>query len=156
MLYRKAYKIMGLFNRKKKEEVEFNYDEMMAAAKLHNIFDGCKLYNVFKTGCKFVSYQYESTNEETELIGVYNKYDKLIVLLKYNLEQKILFDYLLQCGRRLDYIFEKIEVLPLTIEAKDEILLSNYSNSEILKYIKKINVGGLYLECSINKTLNNK
>lgn len=168
---------MGIFNRKKKEEeltVEFNYEEMMAAAKLHNIFDGCKLYNVFETQYKMedIQNQYEATHEETELIGVYNRNDKLILVLKYNLEQKILFNYLLQL-RSIDYIFDKMDISPLTIKEKDETLLSNYSNSEILEYIKKINepycedetcpftgsfinkngVGGLYIKCSIYKTL---
>lgn len=165
---------MGLFNRKQKTqetqeiENEFNYDKMLKEAKLYNIFDDGKLYNIINT-----QNGYEKSNEKTGLIGVYNKNYKLIIVLKYNLEQNILFDYLLRCGNNLKYIFDNIEILPVTIEEKYETLLSNYSDSKILECIKIINepncvdelcpytgmfkkstdVGGNYLECTIYKTL---
>ena len=164
-------KIMGLFNKKQKtQEIkdDFNYDKMLEEAKFYNIFDGVKLYNVINTQNK-----YEKSREKTGLVGVYNKNDKLIVVLKYDLEQKIAFDYLLYCRKGLDYICGAIKVSPVTIEEKDETLLSNYSNIEILRYIKKvneqycadeicpmtgmfiknINVGGTYLEYSIGRTM---
>ena len=167
---------MGLFNKKQKtQEIinDFNYEKMMKSAKLYNIFEDSKLYNVIENPHSVEGMQHQYTSEETELIGIYNKKGKLIVVLKYDLEQKILFNYLLRCEYTLDSIFEKMKVSPLTIIEKDEKLLSNYSNIEILRYIKKnnkpycdnefcpmtgmyknsINVGGTYLDCSIGKTM---
>lgn len=172
---------MGLFNKKQKtqktQEIinDFNYDKMMKAAKGHKLFESSKLYNVIErpNSVEGTQHQYEFTSEETELIGIYNKNNKLIVVLKYDLEQKILFNYLLYCGHSLDFIYDVIKVSKITIEERDETLLSNYSNIEILRYIRKvnnpycadeicpmtgkfiknINVGGTYLECSIDKTM---
>ena len=169
---------MGLFNKKQKtQEIknDFNHDKMLKEAKLYNIFEGSKLYNVIEKSYSVegIQHQYDYTSEETELIGIYNKKNKLIVLLKYDLEQKILFNYLLDGGYTLDSIFEKMKISPLTIKEKDETLLSNYSNIEILRYIRKvnkpycadeicpmtgmfiknINVGGTYLGCSIDRTM---
>ena len=129
---------MGLFNKKQKtQEIEikneFDYDKMLEEAKIYNIFDGGKLYNVINTQNK-----YEKSDEKTGLVGVYNKNNKLIIVLKYNLDQNILVDYLLLCGNNFKYISDNIKLLPVTIEEKDETL-SNYSDFEILKYIKRIN-----------------
>ena len=164
---------MGLFNRKKKQQLieiknEFNYDKMLEEAKFYNIFDGGKLYNVINTQNK-----YEKSGEKTGLVGVYNKNNKLLVVLKYDLDQNILFNYLIQSFKTFEYIFDNIKLLPVTIEERDKTLLSNYSNIEILRSIKKINeqycadeicpytgmfvknvnVGGSYLECSIGRTM---
>ena len=169
---------MGLFCKKQKtQEIKnnVNYDKMLKEAKLYNIFEGSKLYNVIEKSYSVegMQHQYEYTSEETELIGIYNKKNKLILVLKYDLEQKILFDYLLYCGHNLDFIYDVIKVSKITIEEMDETLLSNYSKIEILrnirkinkpycadeicpmtgKFIKNINVGGTYLECSIDKTM---
>ena len=88
---------MGIFNRKKKQQLieienEFDYDKMLKEAKLCNIFEGSKLFNVIEKG---MQHQYDYTSEKTPLIGVYDKNNKLLLVLKYDLEQKILFDYLL-------------------------------------------------------------
>ena len=162
---------MGLFNKKQKtQEIknDFNHDKMIKEAKLYNIFDGGKLYNVINTQNK-----YEKSDEKTGLVGVYNKNNKLIIVLKYDLDQNILFNYLICCGKGLDYIDDVIKMSKITIEERDETLLSNYSNIEILRYIRKvnepycadefcpmtgmfiknINVGGTYLKCSIGRTM---
>lgn len=169
---------MKLFCKKQKtQEIknDFNYDKMLKEAKLYNIFKDSKLYNVIEKSYSVegMQHQYEYTSEETELIGIYNKKNKLILVLKYDLEQKILFDYLLYRGHSLDFIYDVIKVSKITIEEMDETLLSNYSKIEILRYIRKINkpycadeicpmtgkfikninVGGTYLECSIDKTM---
>ena len=83
---------MGLFNKKKKEvEVDFNYEEMMKAAKVTKFLSQAKVIFVNKKIDKYIP-----TEFETNMLGIYDKNDKLILVLSYELNKKILFQYMVK------------------------------------------------------------
>lgn len=116
---------MGLFNRKKKEEVEFNYDEMMAAAKLKyanyksnpeksiyinkyeneedyyrslsKLLKSNKFSYVHKTqiNSSNITEKYEKTTDETNCIGVYDKNNNLLLTFEIDSDKLILYRYLI-------------------------------------------------------------
>lgn len=161
---------MGLFNRKKKEvEVEFNYEEMMKAAKLKyskyqsnpekpihiNKYENEEGYYtslsellksnqfsfVYKTQISSgdVTEKYEKTTDETNYIGVYNKNDKLLLTFEIDLDKLILFRYLICDTNISSNLYEKIYMQPIKNIDLNEDLLSNYFIEDILYAITCIN-----------------
>ena len=83
---------MGLFCKKQKtQEIinDFNYEEMMAAAKVTDFLSHAKVTFVNKK-----IDEYLPTEIETNMLGIYDKNDKLILVLSYDLDQKMLFKYM--------------------------------------------------------------
>ena len=116
---------MGLFCKKKKEvEVEFNYEEMMKAAKLKyskypldpekpihinkyeneegyytsliKLLNPTKLSFVHKTqtSSSDITEKYEKTTDETNYIGVYDENNKLFLAFEIDLDKLYLYKYL--------------------------------------------------------------
>ena len=83
---------MGLFNKKQKtQEIinDFNYEEMIAAAKVTNFLSQAKVTFVDKK-----IDEYLPTEIETNMLGIYDKNDNLVLVLSYDLDQKMLFKYM--------------------------------------------------------------
>ena len=156
---------MGLFNRKKKEvELEFNYDEMMAAAKLEYSYSKTNSNNpnysyyenlmhlvesnefsyVYKiqTSSNDATKRFLKTTEETNMLGVYDKNDKLLLTFEIDLDKLILFRYLVcysNLPRKASVLYEKIDMQPIKNVYINKDLLSKYSDIDILGAILNCN-----------------
>ena len=154
---------MGLFNRKKKE-IDFNYDEMMVAAKLEYLYSKTNSNNpnrsyyenlmhlvesnefsyVYRTHIlsNDITKQYEKTTEETNCIGVYDKNDKLLLAFEIDLDKLILFRYLVcytNLPRKASILYEKINMQPIKNVHINKDLLTKYSDIDILCAILNCN-----------------
>ena len=158
---------MGLFNRKKKElELEFNYDEMMVAAKLeylnsktnsnnsnsnYSYYENLMhlvesntfsyVYKIQTNSCD-VTEQYEKTTEETNCMGVYDKNNKLLLAFEIDLDKLILYRYLIyktNLPRKSSVLYKKINMQPIKNIHINKDLLTNYSVVDVLKAIININ-----------------
>ena len=135
---------MGLFNRKKKE-IEFNYEEMMANATETYLCerDNQLLIDLVKSNrFSFLTKTHEDTLYETNYIGVYNKDNKLLLMFEIDLDKLILLNYLVKytnISDKLSVLYKKIDMQPIkNIELKED-LLSNYSITKILYIILRNN-----------------
>lgn len=157
---------MKLFNRNKKEEeeLEFNYDEMMAAAKLEysylktnsnnpnysyyedliSLVESNEFSYVYRTHIisNDITKQYERAAEETNCIGVYDKNDKLLLTFEIDLDKLILFRYLIKYFNRpieFSVLYKKIDMQPIKNLYITKDLITKYSVIDILCAILNCN-----------------
>ena len=88
---------MGLFNRKQKtQEIkdDFNYEEMMKAAKVTQLLKSATVKFIQEIVLKNNN-EYSPSETETNMLGVYDKNDKLILILSYDLDEKLTSLYMM-------------------------------------------------------------